>query len=266
MLTNSLTSFTGARPLSALLASLALFGCDLGKGSIGDDEGGTTTSGSESDSEGTSDSGDSGTDTGESGLCGAENITMLTDLDAIPPRFETNVNAMLLDSEGSYVGTFNWGQNDGPVSLTYAGTSSPLTMDVAYAGGEVVLTEVELAGQLPGEQAGGEPCTNQLEIPVELGFVTEDGVFDELASARLVVYSDGSELAPKLRLELDFDNLGGSLLGSDFMIDGGSLIGATIIAEFANDASTGSLLAEFDILGGVLAGGVASFNANQTAP
>lgn len=276
MRASSFTYLPRHRPLLVLLASLGLAGCDLGKGSIGngpDDEADSSETDSDSTDSGDSDSGDSDSgdsaedidtgDTGmvEPGICGEESQSILTDFDAIPPGFESSVAEVLALAEGSYTGTFTWNQNDGPVSVTHAGTSSPLAMSIGYAGGEVRLTEVELVGQTPDVE--GEPCSNRIEIDVNYEFATEDGVFAESGITTLQAESHAFEPGPSIDLELDLAALGGSLSASDFTVSDGILEKLELMIGFAQAPVTGALWVQIQVMDWVGFGSIAGFTATK---
>jgi hypothetical protein len=211
---------------------------------------------------------DTGDELGES--CGEETVTVLTDLEQVPAGFSSTAAEIIADSEGSYAGTFTWFENDGPSVIAHAGTSSPLSMSVAHTGGEVRLVEVELLGEFPNGQDGGSLCGNRLEFEVDFDFATEDGVFAESSVVPISVSSVDPEeggVAPSIYWKLDMDALGGSLSLDDFSFEGGTITQVILMADFAGDASNGSLAIEVHgdegspLEGGVLFGIIAEFEA-----
>jgi hypothetical protein len=256
-------------PFAIVLAStLGLTACDLGPKSVGlqpdtddgADENGDSDTG---DTDEGTDSTDDGMNDPDIGLCGEETESIITDLSTIPPGFESSVADLLAQEVGDYQGTFSWNENDGPVMVEHAGTSSPLTMAVAHVGGEIRLTEVEFVGEFPNGNEGGEPCSNHLEIDVELEFVTEDGLFAESMTVPLDAYSHSESPSPRLYLDLDFDTHMGSLQMDDFSFTDGVVEVLILTAEFTAEQSHGGLSMQVLIMDWVGFGGVASFTADR---
>ncbi|MFV8755452.1 hypothetical protein ACNOYE_33300 [Nannocystaceae bacterium ST9] len=264
--------------LLVLASTLGLAACDLGPGSLGDQPDGETGGESESESDSDSDGGnldaesdggnptDSDSDTedepGNPGACGEETLTIITDLSEVPAGFDRSVSNIIQDASGIYAGTFTWNDNDGPVTITHAGTSSPLSMDVDYVDGEVRLTEVEFAGEFPNGQEGGEPCSNHLEIDVKLEFATEDGLFAEALVAPLDAYSHSEDPGPKFYLDWGLlEGHMGSLSIDDFAFADATIEALILSASFADDQASGGLNMQVETMDWVGFGVVASFSA-----
>lgn len=254
----------------ALASTLGLVACDLGPKAIGNqpdsetgedegtDEGTEDTDDGVDVDEGTEDTGD------EPGACGEKVESIITDLEVIPAGFESSVADLIAQADGNYEGSLTWNQNDGPVTVTFAGTSSPLAMAVAHLGGEVRFTEVEFAGEFPNGQEGGSPCSNHLEIDVQFNFVTEDGVLAESFVAPLDAYSHSEDPDPSFYLELDFDDPAthmGSASWDDFAFTDAEVEAIILDASFPGDAVDGSLNMQVLTMDWVGFGGIASFDA-----
>jgi hypothetical protein len=263
------------RSTSALMivSLLGLGACDLGPKSIGL-EPDTETGGEDTGEEETTDEGDGGDfeegndttdgdDEPSSGLCGEETTTIITDLTTIPEGFELSVEDIIASAEGNYEGTFSWNENDGPVMITHAGTSSALTMALAHLDGEVRFTEVEFAGEFPGGQEGGEPCSNHLEIDIQFNFVTADGLFAESLTLPLDVYSHSEDPGPRIYHALDMDAHMGTLSIDDFSFTDAEIDALILTASFDGDVSEGGLAMQVLTMGWVGFGGVAGFDAER---
>jgi hypothetical protein len=259
--------------LLVLVSALGLGACDLGPKAIGDqpdtdtgeDDLSDESDESEESDEGTDSTDDGYTDPNFPGSCGEETESIITDLAEVPAGFESSVADILAQADGLYEGTFTWNQNDGPVTVTHAGTSSPLTIDLNHIGGEIRLTEVEFAGEFPDGQEGGEPCSNRLEIDVALHFSTEDGVFDTLMTAPLRADSHSEDPGPRLYLELnlvDMHSHMGSLSMDDFAFADAMVEALILTANFSGVQSQGGLGMQVLSMDWVGFGGVASFTAD----
>lgn len=74
------------------------------------------------------------------------------------------------------------------LSWTVGGTETALTVQVAWEDGEVRYLDSELEAGDSGAGFDGETtCADRFEIDVWLGFITEDGVFNENLPTPLVV-------------------------------------------------------------------------------
>jgi hypothetical protein len=243
---------------------LGTLACDLGPKAIGNIAGDETETG-DGDGDDTDD-GDGDSEPGDPGNgCGAETMSIITDLEAPLPGFDTNVLEILARSEGTYLGDFTWLENDGPAMVTHAGTTSPLAMAVAHEGGEIRLTEVELLGQFPNGQNGGVPCANTIEIDVALDFVTEDGLFNESMTAALKQFSGGDDdefpSGPSFYFSLDFDAHQGTLALSDFAFTDAVVRDIIFAADFADADVSGSVNMEVEVMDFIGFGPVANFSA-----
>jgi hypothetical protein len=148
-----------------------------------------------------------------------------------------------------------------PVTVVHGGTASPLTLSVTYEGGQIRLTEVELAGQPPQGEGGPEDsnlCGNILQIDVTLGFATEDGLFAESVEVPIIVYSHDEWVSPTFSFSLDMDALQGQLALEDFVVVGGTVADLVLRGEFNEGIVGGGLtvvtspegLEGFDPIGG----------------
>jgi hypothetical protein len=252
-------------PISCLTTlTLTLAACDLGPKSIGNETDADADAGEADDSDdgGDEDAGPGDGDGTSNGFCGAETLTIIDDLDAALPDFSVTVAEILAIAEGTYLGEFDW-LSESFVSTPYADNSSPLTTIVTYLGGEVRLTEVELAGQFPGGQEGGAPCAHRLEIDVILDFVTDDGLFTETWSVPLRHYSHESEALPGFYFALDMDAHQGSLALDDFTVSGMELRDLFIVSHFDNGQTSGGLMVEVGDMDVIGFGPVADFEASR---
>jgi hypothetical protein len=259
--------------LAFLLGIPVVCACDPGSSSKQDS--GATDSTSEDPSEGPATKG-----------CGKETITVLDDLDVVPPTFDVTVASILAGAEGTYSGTIDWLPNDGPVTVAPAGSSSDLVLAAARGNREVRLIEVELAGSFPDGNEGGWLCTNRIEADMEVRFETADGLFAERWETVLSAEpSDpfgeggtGGDGTPTLQLyhSVDFDAHQGTLRPEDFAFTGAVFTGLVVTARFEGPgldvepaSAAGGLMMEVrsseeEGEGWVGAGNVASWSA--TAP
>jgi hypothetical protein len=247
-------------------STLAVLGsaCDLGEKSIGNDTGADLGEEGDGDGEGEGD-GDGDGDGDASGYCGEQTVSILDDLDATLAHFDASPNDYIAMSEGTYVGQFTWMSNDGPRTVEHAGTMSPLTIEIVYEG-EVRLTEVELIGQFPGGELGGEPCGNRLEFDVSLLFATEDGLFVEAMIVPLRVFSHGESSHPSFYFSLDFDDFSGSLALDDFAFNDGEITDLILSGSFADGLVEGGLGMEVIFMDWIGFGSIAQFEAARQSP
>lgn len=192
--------------------------------------------------------------------CGDESSTIIEDLDAEIPGLLITPAEFIDNSVGTYIGELNWLANGFPVQVTHAGTSSGLTATVSYDAGTVRYVEVELAGEFPGGQLGGIPCTNTLEVDVTLDFVTADGVFDESMAVQMVAASEPDAEQPAFYLSVDMAALQGTLSEDDFTADdNGTITDYVLLAGFQENQFGGSfnVQVESDFGGGF--GSLATF-------
>lgn len=209
----------------------------------------------------------------DSGGCGEETTSVLTDLSVVPAGFEQSAADLIASLEGDYAGTLTWRANDGPITVAHADTTTSLTLGVDHDGGEVRLIEVKLSGQFPGGNEGGTPCSNRLEVDTVISFATEDGLFAETWDASVEQrsaadgFSEGN--AASLYRPIDFAAHEGALLPSDFSFEGAELRDVIVRASFSDGEIAGGLLMEVQSGEGdggwIGAGDVASFSADATS-
>jgi hypothetical protein len=194
-------------------------------------------------------------DTGaDAAACGRETITVVEGVGAVPNTFDRSVDAMLAEVLGAYSGTFDWDPlADLPV--THAGTSSPLTMNIGYDGGEIRLIEVTWHGEPHPIWPGEVPdCTNRIEIDARLEFATEDGLFAESWPTAL----EGEAFmyaGLHFRQELDFATHQGALKFNDFGGDRENnghimhhdLLSLALTGRFAAGTCDGYLACEYEL-------------------
>ena len=179
----------------------------------------TADTGTESESE-------TGTETSdeEVGRCGEVTMSVITDPLAVPPGFDSNVTAMIATAEGSYAGELAWADVEAPFEVVHAGTQSPISVSIDYAGGEIRLTEVELAGEFP-DGVLGAPCANTVEVDVQLTIDTDDGLFAEsmLVPLEISGFPGQGTGQPNVYRVIDFAAHMGSLALEDFGATQGSV-------------------------------------------
>ncbi|MGB1017289.1 MAG: hypothetical protein ACPG4T_24340, partial [Nannocystaceae bacterium] len=195
--------------------------------------------------------------------CGSEIIEVVEDIEASIPEFEQTPAQVLAAIQGPKAGTFTWQENPEFVVTSYDGTASPLNFELTPTG-EVRLVDVELHGEYPDGNEGGELCSNSLEFDADLTFTSDDGVFalTQPATIRYRVYDYGDAPGkPELYHTIEFQDTG-SLTADDFTPSDGDFMSAILIGSFTEGAIEGEL--NIGILGdgwtGV--GFVGSFNAN----
>lgn len=182
-----------------------------------------------------------------SGQCGEETTSTIEDLEAALDGFVQTPAEYLAGLEAEQAGTLEWRPDDGPVINAHAETSTELT--IAFQAGTVRLVEVEMAGEFPGGQEGGQPCSNTLEFDGTLSFVTADGVFDESMPATLKVsshpFDDGGPVGLALYEALDLGASGGSLDAADFTFtDDSTLNDVYLTGTVAASESSGDVAIE----------------------
>jgi hypothetical protein len=255
----------GMNLMTTLVLALGLTACDLGEKQIGDE--GTTGDGDGDGGDGDGDGGDGDGDGDPIGACGEPTISSLPSspdpLDAFEGKSVADILALV---EGNYAGTFTWGPAEGVVISDHAGTESPLTITATFTGGDVVLTEVPLAGQWVDDDLLAMLCTNTLEFEVTLDFVTEDGVFDESLVVLVTATShgdpEGGESDPSIYHHLDLTMHGGSLTIEDFdVIEDSMLTDLVLLASFREGGMGGSLNVEVLTMDWAGFGSIASFGA-----
>jgi hypothetical protein len=262
----------GIHLMTTLVLALGLAACDLGEKQIGDGDGGD----GDGDGDGESGDGDGDGDGGDGdgdaiGPCGEEMISILpTTQDPIAAFDGKSVTDLFAFVEGDYTGTFTWGPaGEGVVLIDHLGTESPLTISATFAGGDVVLTEVPLAGQWVGESPIGL-CTNTIEFDITLEFATADGVFDESLLVRVTAIShadpEGGDTNPSMYHHLDMAAHQGDLMLSDFEVVDGTLTDLLLLASFGEIGMSGSLNTEVEVMDWVGFGSIASFDASRTEP
>ncbi len=197
-----------------------------------------------------------------SGGCGKVTTTPITDLATRPAGFDQSVGEMVASIEGDYVGTFTWFDNEGPVSVPWPDTSSDWSLRMARAGGEVRLVEVANHGEFPFGNEGGQPCSNYVEMDMQMTIAAGDGTLDEVLDVAVSSLSLNYGV-PNVAHELDLEALDGSLGPDDIEMDDGKIDRVSLYANFAAPQVSGSLLVEASSnrFGGTLAGGVAGFLA-----
>jgi hypothetical protein len=242
--------------------TLTLLGtaCDLGDKSLGNDTG--ADQGETGDPNGDGDGDTDGTEAGYGGDCGEEVESIIEDPNAPLPGFDSAAADYIALIEGTFVGSFSWLPEDGPVTVEHAGTTSPLTMTVSYDGGEIRLIEVELLGQ-PPQGEGIEACGNILQIDVVLGFETEDGLFSESFEVPITINSSSDPIDPSFYFSLDMEAFQGQLALDDFTVDMGEVSDLVLIGGFDGDIATGSLNIEILTMDWVGFGSIAGFEATR---
>ncbi|MGB1016523.1 MAG: hypothetical protein ACPG4T_20470, partial [Nannocystaceae bacterium] len=195
--------------------------------------------------------------------CGGEVIEQVEDLEASIPEFEQTPAQILAAIQGPKTGTVTWQDTPEFVATSYDGTASPLNFELTPTG-EVRLVEVELHGEYPDGNEGGELCSNVLEFDAELTFTSEDGVFalTQPTTIHYRVYDYGDAPGkPQLYHTIELENAG-SLTADDFTPSDGEFMSALLIGSFTEGAVEGEL--NISVLGDgwTGAGFVASFNAN----
>jgi len=227
-------------------------GCDT---KDGDTDGETTQSATDSET---------GFDSEGVGGCGTEMTAVISDLNAAIPDFSMTPTEVLDAVIGAKTGTFTWAANEGFVSTPYGGMNSPLAFELT-AGSEVRLIEVENHGSFPNGQEGGTPCSNVLEVDVNLTFTTEDSVFalTEPAVVKVFAFDYGEEPGmPSLYHSINFANNAGTLTETDFTISEGTFSDAILTGTFSDGMIDGGLLVEVDAGDFFGAGNLASFDAS----
>lgn len=248
---------------SCLTLSVLGTACDLGDKSLGNDTGADQGDPGETGETGVGDDNDDDNETGFGDDCGDAVVSVVDDLDAAQPGFTGSVNDYLALIEGSYLGEFAWLPEDGPVTNEHAGTQSPLTLTVTYAGGEVRLHEVELVGQPPEDGFEDGLCSNVLEIDVTLGFTTADGLFAEAFAIPVRVYSHSDISLANFYFSLDMDSLQGQLSLDDFVVNDGSVSDLVLIGDLDGETVDGSLNIEIMAMDWVGFGNIAGFQATR---
>jgi hypothetical protein len=227
---------TNTLRLACITSLVAALACDKGGSDAGNEAASETGMGGDGDGDG------DGDEANESlfGDCGDEVVSVLEDLDAIPPGFDSSVSDIIASVAGNFSGTFTWAPSDGGWTVTHAGTESPLTAAFTHAGGEVRLYEVELDGQPPNGELGGL-CGNYLQVDMQFDFATEDGVFAETMTVPLWIPGPDSEGVPAYYHELDFATHMGSLTLDDFMVDQGMITGIVLSGQIDDVGLGGEL-------------------------
>lgn len=219
----------------------------------------------ESESESESGSGSETSDE-ELGSCGEVTMSIIEDPSATPPGFDSNINTMLLVAEGNYAGTFVWSEVDPPFEVAHAGTQSPVTVSLSYMGGEIRLTEVELAGEFP-DGVLGAPCANTVEIDVLLQLSTDDGLFAESMMIPLEIsgFPGQGTGQPNIYRTIDFAAHMGSLAAADFGATEGEVSNILFGVNFTGEGAEGWVGMEVSdglgLEGSVSFGMVATFTA-----
>ena len=193
--------------------------------------------------------------------CGDTTTKTLDDLATAPSGFDASPAALLDDAARTYVGKLIWRENDGPLMVTPAGTTSDLEITVADTAAEVRLVEVELDGEYPNGNEGGSVCSSRLELDVEVGFSTGDGLFDEHWLATLRYEKHNAPGGLEIDHAIDFAAQEGTLEASDFQFDGAMLREVLVSGGFGGGNASGELTMVVDggSYGG--AGSVAMFSA-----
>ena len=238
-----------SKALSVCL-TLGLFGtvaCDFGPKSLGNEGGDEEDTGDgdmgDGDNDGDTGDDDEPDDTDGVGGCGAETLVIIDDLDS-PLEGLLTPAEYLAQVEGDYLGQLDWLPNEGGTEVTHAGTSSELSAAVSYTGGEIRLTEVELAGEFPNGQEGGIPCSNKLEIDVKLDFVTADGLFSESLVAPLQAQATPDVSIPGFYISMDMGALQGDLSEDDFSSADGMISDYVLVAGVQDGQFGGSFNVE----------------------
>jgi hypothetical protein len=123
---------------------------------------------------------------------------------------------------GSHTPTLSWED----------GSTTDLTLEVAYDGGDIVVREYDL-----------EECAPTVELEIELVMVTADGQFDEAGTALLTGESQGFS---SLSFKLDESELSGNYQVSSEVAEQAETLTIEVVGSFS-DTSAGivSVTAEY---------------------
>ena len=261
----TLPRLTSALLLPTLLLLPVLPGCDLGNKSLGNDD-----VAGDGDGDGTGDGDGDGddelpndTEGPGDGICGAESEGVIAGPDAALAGFDQTAADFIAIAVGEYLGTFDWYDNDGPITIAHAGTSSELSMSVSYEGGEIRLHEVENVGEFSNGDGPIWICSNVVEIDVVITFTTADGLFAETFEVPITVAShteDGGVGVPGFSTSLDLDGFAGTLALADFEFTDAEITDLVLGGNFSDDTAGGGLSMEVETMDWVGFGGVAEFS------
>jgi len=158
---------------------------------------------------------------------------------------------------GAYTGELRWFEN--LAQHANAGTSTPLTLELVYVGGEVRDIDAELVS--PCYLDGPCGCDDTLEIEMTLKLASDDGAL--LDTIPVTLKSSPAEFSdPWLSQSFDPDAAPGGLQTTDLSLPkDATLREFSITAIFESGAASGELRVAVNMGGGVGVGPFAGFDA-----
>jgi hypothetical protein len=181
----------------------------------------------------------------DNGGC-VDTITVLSSVDEVA-ALGFSAAQVLAVAEGSHASEMTWGEGlgEGPVKVMFGPESGAgaLTVDVAYAGGEVRFVSSkpeESEGEGLDDGAFYANCNDRLEVDVEVSVKTDGGALDESFTAPLRATSRGIS---RISREIAVEALAGSF---------------ALTTVEPDNAEVGPLAFTIGISGSGLFGGIAS--------